>query len=107
MIRTGLGKRALLASVLLLGLGFAALPARAHSDVSFGLSIGSPYYYAAPRAHYYYEPAPYYSTSYAYRPSRHYYHGRWCPPGRHVHNHHYRYDRDYWRDRDWDDDWDD
>lgn len=116
MIVKMFGKRAILASVLLLGLGFAALPARAGSDVSLGISIGSPYYYPSySRGYYHHAPAPYYSSTYVYR-DRHY--GRhYCPPRRHVHQHNYRhdrrYDRDYWRDdnrryrRDRDRDWDD
>lgn len=89
-------KRGLLSGALLLGLGFAALPASAHSGVSVGIQLGSPYYY--------YEPRPVYHHYRVYRPAyrSYYYDDHYCPPG-HYHRHHRGDHRRYWRDRDWDD----
>ena len=97
-------KRYWLAAIALATLAVTAVPAQAHTDVSVGLSLGTPYYYAPPR---HYEPAVVYEEPTYYEPEVVYYHERrYCPPHR-VHYYgrpgyaygHYR--RHY---RDWDDD---
>lgn len=92
-------KRGLLAAIAMAGLASASVPAQA-ADVSIGLSLGSPYYYAPPPPRHYethvvYEEPVYYETQVVRE--RHY-----CPQHRvyyryqnqHVHyRHHHRHHR--------------